>query len=701
MPLIKRGNVEYYMDGYLKANLDQLKEQITKDWDFCLDGNTLISTNKGVLTLKEIHASKDIRVNTYNFKKDKIEQGAILVIHTGEQKCFKIETEDGQTVNATEEHKFFIKRNKKIIKIKVKDLKEGDELICQKKNSVTTTKIKSITPIGAKETYDFQVEPNNNLFLHNGILASNCIIIDGQERCLAEDTLIKTDNGHVPINKLIDKSFMVDTYNITKNKKEAGKASVINTGKQVVYELETHDGKKVQATKNHTFFIIKEKKIIEIKLKDLTHGDVLYGENPSKIKLIKKIGIKQTYDLKVYPNHNFFLSNGILCHNSGKSLLAQQCAKFVDPTFTLDRVCMTGKEFLLTIDKAEKGQAVILDEAYKDLDSAQSQRKMQGVLKHAMAEMGQKNLFVFIVLPSFFELTKYVSIHRSIALLHVYTGKSLTRGFFTFYGKKKKQRMYMRGKKYLAYCEKADFWGRFSSKYVLDEQAYRDKKADALKLFGEEFSIGDIDDIGDKNAFKYGKSLGAAFRILEDLKFTKTDAYRLLHLHNDGDTIKLIKKWVMQSEKYEEEKFKGLVDYKTKIKEQREKIQMKKTIYCTKCGVQVKTPLCTKCFKEKYNPKVYDNVIEVAKAKIKKQMPITETEAQRLLVDGITVSPKENYSEYQRQYRVLRKLKSKIKKEFAKQKKENVNPNLKIAGANEQETDDEENIFKDTKYDGE
>lgn len=54
-----------------------------------------------------------------------------------------------------------------------------------------------------------------------------------------------------------------------------------------------------------------------------------------KIKSIKKLGISETYDLRSYPTENFFLANGILTHNSGKSVLTFQFAKFLDPSFLL------------------------------------------------------------------------------------------------------------------------------------------------------------------------------------------------------------------------------------------------------------------------------------------------------------------------------------------------------------------------------
>ena len=107
------------------------------------------------------------------------------------------------------------------------------------------------------------------------------ICLDGSERCLSDDTLIRiktpTPPGYkdVPIHLLLDKSFNVDTYNFQEDKKEVGNARVIDTGKQVVYEIETEDCRKVQATSRHTFFVKRNDNIIELPLEQLKEGDEL------------------------------------------------------------------------------------------------------------------------------------------------------------------------------------------------------------------------------------------------------------------------------------------------------------------------------------------------------------------------------------------------------------------------------------------
>ena len=107
-----------------------------------------------------------------------------------------------------------------------------------------------------------------------------------------------------------------------------------------------------------------------------------------------------------------------------------------------------------------------------------------------LAECRQKNLFIFVVMPTFFDLDKYVALWRSRALIHVYTGSPFQRGFFCFFDVDKKKGLYVKGKKFYNYhMEKANFYGRFANQYVVDQEEYRQKKRDALKVKEEEAKI--------------------------------------------------------------------------------------------------------------------------------------------------------------------------------------------------------------------
>ena len=164
---------------------------------------------------------------------------------------------------------------------------------------------------------------------------------------------------------------------------------------------------------------------------------------------------------------------------AGKSVLALQLALYVDPSFNLSRVVFNSVDFKKAVTGAKKYQAVIYDEAMSGLASRTTMSYVNIMLVKALAEIGQKNLFVFIVLPSFFELDKYPAIHRSRCLLHVYM-KGLRRGFFTFYDINKKRDLYLLGKKAYKYLVPANFIGRFTNYYAVDEKEYRRLKHKSL-----------------------------------------------------------------------------------------------------------------------------------------------------------------------------------------------------------------------------
>jgi len=167
---------------------------------------------------------------------------------------------------------------------------------------------------------------------------------------------------------------------------------------------------------------------------------------------------------------------------SGKSVFAMQAAYAVDPTLNLSRVCMNPEEFEMAIKKAKNRQAIVYDEAYSGLSSRASLSAVNKLLVSKMMEMRQKNLFVLVVLPSFFLLDRYVALFRSRALIHVYESGG-RRGYWLGFNRKNKRTLFIYGKKDMNYSWPRinNFRGRFYGKYVVDEQKYRAKHRAALE----------------------------------------------------------------------------------------------------------------------------------------------------------------------------------------------------------------------------
>lgn len=211
---------------------------------------------------------------------------------------------------------------------------------------------------------------------------------------------------------------------------------------------------------------------------------------------------------------------------SGKSVFAIQQAAFVDPTFNISRICFTADEFLKCIREAEKGQAIIFDEAFRGLSSRSALSKINKTIIQALMEMGQRNLFVFIVLPSFFLLDIYPAMLRSNALFHIYRNSEDKRGFYKVYNFSKKAKLYQTGlKKGWSYkIPSTRFRGRFSNKYPIDERAYRLKKDHSLKTM----DVVKEEDSGGRSLKKYHDAI-IAFH--EEIGGTEARTVELLAKH--------------------------------------------------------------------------------------------------------------------------------------------------------------------------
>ena len=166
---------------------------------------------------------------------------------------------------------------------------------------------------------------------------------------------------------------------------------------------------------------------------------------------------------------------------SGKSVLTQQMAFFCDPSLTVDRIVFTPQELRKAVVTAKPYQAIVYDEAYTGLSSRATMSMINRTLISMLAEIRQRNLFIFVVMPCFFDLDKYVALWRSRGLFHVYTGDKFQRGYFSFYNVDRKKDLYIHGKKFYSYSKpKSNFIGRFVNYYTVDEKEYKKKKRNSL-----------------------------------------------------------------------------------------------------------------------------------------------------------------------------------------------------------------------------
>lgn len=172
----------------------------------------------------------------------------------------------------------------------------------------------------------------------------------------------------------------------------------------------------------------------------------------------------------------------------GKSVLAQQHAKILDPNFTLDNIVFTSDAFITKIrdPKTRKGSCIVLDEAFNAANSRSSLTEVNRSMIALATEMRQRNLFVLLVLPSFFDLDRYFALWRCRALFHVYftendDGEEERR--YVAFDKTTKKLLYLSGKKTYNYTyPKSPFPpATFFNQYTVPEEEYRSKKAEAFK----------------------------------------------------------------------------------------------------------------------------------------------------------------------------------------------------------------------------
>lgn len=191
-----------------------------------------------------------------------------------------------------------------------------------------------------------------------------------------------------------------------------------------------------------------------------------------KLDNIKKI-LKKNWDAVI-------VIDGM--ERSGKSTLGFTCGDYLaDGKLTLENVAVDGDDAMKKCESLPDGSVLVVDEGSLVFSSKDSMTKEQKKLLKIVNVIGQKNMVFIIVLPSFFELTKAIAVHRSLFLLHVYTDKQLNRGRYTYFSQKGKKVLYDYGKKHFgsyAY-PRANWIGNFRE-YDPFGQAYKEIKKKSL-----------------------------------------------------------------------------------------------------------------------------------------------------------------------------------------------------------------------------
>ena len=133
---------------------------------------------------------------------------------------------------------------------------------------------------------------------------------------------------------------------------------------------------------------------------------------------------------------------------SGKSTLGLTCAYYLsDGKFELKDICTGSNDAIAKLDQVKEGGVLLIDEGSLLFSSTDSMRREQKQLIMILNVIRQKRIALIIVSPSFFRLNRYIAVDRTRFLIHVYTKEDLKRGRFTYFGQKKKNKLYELGKK--------------------------------------------------------------------------------------------------------------------------------------------------------------------------------------------------------------------------------------------------------------
>ncbi len=176
----------------------------------------------------------------------------------------------------------------------------------------------------------------------------------------------------------------------------------------------------------------------------------------------------------------------IICGSvgGGKSTIAfSTIAPYLDKNFTESNIVFSAEEFIKRANELPDESSIIVDESFNDMNNRSTAKNSYLKLVNFMTLIRQKRMKIILILPDFFDLSKYMAISRSNLLVVTYSDKkTYERGKFLLFDSDKKKQLYIKGRKFLNYSVVgASFRGKFQlNPNLIDEKTYIKRKRDHL-----------------------------------------------------------------------------------------------------------------------------------------------------------------------------------------------------------------------------
>lgn len=175
---------------------------------------------------------------------------------------------------------------------------------------------------------------------------------------------------------------------------------------------------------------------------------------------------------------------------SGKSTIAAQMAYYLSKgKFSIENETFDSDQFSDGVEKSERGNAIVADEAFELLNKRSTQSSQNRIMLSLMQRMRVKQLFIFIVLPSIYDLDKNLILNLCDLFIHCYRKPFGERGFFETYDQLQLKNLWLYGRQSLSYTNKIiipNFRGRFTKFFPLDVAEYDKKKRQSLQVKTED-----------------------------------------------------------------------------------------------------------------------------------------------------------------------------------------------------------------------